>query len=47
MRVWDLATGRQVGGELVSPAEVHAVAATVDGPLVVGFGQEVAVLTRR
>lgn len=46
VRVWDLTTGRPSGPELVFPAEVYAVAVTLDGRLVVGFGHEVAVLAR-
>ncbi|MFJ9683586.1 hypothetical protein ACIRP2_36970, partial [Streptomyces sp. NPDC101194] len=45
-RVWNLATGRLVDRELVFPAGVNTVAVSPDGRLVVGFGQEVAVLTR-
>ncbi|MFJ1675567.1 hypothetical protein ACIODT_11175 [Streptomyces sp. NPDC088251] len=45
VRVWDLTTGQRVGPELVFPAEVHPVAVTPDGWLVVGFGQEAAVMT--
>jgi len=47
VRVWDLTTGRQVGPELVFPAEVRAVSATATGRLMVGFGCEVAVLIYR
>jgi WD40 repeat protein len=43
VRVWDLTAGEQVGQELVFP-ERTAVAVAADGKLVVGFGQEVAVL---
>ncbi|MGW1102430.1 WD40 repeat domain-containing protein, partial [Streptomyces sp. NPDC002540] len=45
-RVWDLATGRLVERELVFPTGVNAVTVSPDGRLVVGFGHEVAVLTR-
>ncbi|PWI05919.1 hypothetical protein DIZ27_36540 [Streptomyces sp. NWU339] len=46
VRVWDLTTGRPLGAELVLPAAVHTVVITSDGRLVVGFGREIAVLTR-
>ncbi|MEV7356930.1 hypothetical protein AB0O19_18205, partial [Kitasatospora sp. NPDC091276] len=47
VRTWDLTTGDQVGPELVFPLPVCAVAVVPDGRLVVGFGWEVAVLSRR
>ncbi|MFF2149653.1 hypothetical protein [Kitasatospora sp. NPDC058190] len=47
VRVWDLATGEQLGPELVFPADVTELAVAPDGRLVVGFGHEVAVLSPR
>lgn len=44
VRVWDLATGQQVGAELVFPDAVSALAVAQDGRLAVAFGSEVAVL---
>ncbi|MFE6848298.1 hypothetical protein [Streptomyces sp. NPDC057686] len=46
VRVWDLTSGQQMGEELVFPERVNAVAVAPNGRLVVGFGREVAVLTR-
>ncbi|MFE7046627.1 WD40 repeat domain-containing protein [Streptomyces atratus] len=46
VRVWDLTTGQPDGQKLVFPAPVGTVAVSPDGRLVVGFGCEVAVLSR-
>lgn len=47
VRAWDLTTGQQVGSELAFPMlPVNAVAVTSHGDLVVGYGFEVALLTR-
>ncbi|MEU9337200.1 hypothetical protein AB0D49_29250 [Streptomyces sp. NPDC048290] len=43
--LWEPATGRQTGRELVFPAPVHALTAYPEGPLVVGFGADIAALT--
>lgn len=43
----DVATGELVGRPLAFPVPVRKPAAASDGRLVVGFGHEVAVLTRR
>ncbi|WP_405717728.1 hypothetical protein OG607_01580 [Streptomyces sp. NBC_01537] len=45
--VWDVATRRQIGEELAFPGWADAVAIAPDSRLVVGFGQEVAVLSSR
>ncbi|MET9913382.1 hypothetical protein ABZZ74_42605 [Streptomyces sp. NPDC006476] len=47
VRVWDPTTGRQAGPELAFPAYVTAMAVEPEGELVVGFGNEIAVLTHR
>lgn len=47
MRVRDLASGEQIGPDMVFPERVLALALGPDGALAVGFGQEIAVLTRR
>jgi hypothetical protein len=41
LRTWDLTTGRQLGSPLVFPERISAVAATPQGVLVVGFGNDV------
>ncbi|MFI9273440.1 WD40 repeat domain-containing protein [Kitasatospora sp. NPDC052896] len=46
VRVWDLTTGEPVGPALAFPLPVHALAWSTAGQLVVGFGDEVAVLER-
>nr|WP_239157847.1 hypothetical protein [Streptomyces sp. SID13726] len=47
VRVWDLVARRQVGSDLEFPSEVTAVAMASDGRLVVGFGDDIAVLAPR
>ena len=42
--MWDLATGQQVGAELVFPDAVSALAVAQVGRLAAAFGSEVAVL---
>nr|WP_237418397.1 hypothetical protein [Actinomadura rayongensis] len=44
VRLWEPGTGRQVGREWVFPAPVHALTVAPDGLVVVGFGDDVAVL---
>jgi hypothetical protein len=47
VRVWDLTTGRPIGQKLVFPAPVNTLALTPDSRLLMGFGWEIAVLSRR
>lgn len=47
VRICDLATRIQVGPDLTFPDRVMALAMTPGGELIVGFGPEIAVLTRR
>ncbi|AXG79301.1 WD40 repeat domain-containing protein [Streptomyces paludis] len=44
VRVWNLASHRQVGSDVVFPSEVTAVTMAPDGRLVVGSGNDIAVL---
>ncbi|KJY44177.1 hypothetical protein VR46_21955, partial [Streptomyces sp. NRRL S-444] len=44
---WDLATGCEVGTEYVLPLPVGALAAAPGGALVLAYGPQTAVLSRR
>ncbi|MGW2256145.1 hypothetical protein ACWCXH_39335 [Kitasatospora sp. NPDC001660] len=47
VRMWDLATGEQLGPDLVFPVAVTGLAVAADARLVVVFGSDVAVLSPR
>ncbi|MFJ1832094.1 hypothetical protein [Streptomyces sp. NPDC088178] len=47
VRLWDLASMRQIRPNVVAPLGVKAVDMTSDGRLAVAFGHEIAVLARR